>query len=122
MLEPGTNTPVSLKLSCCWLPRATSDLFRQLSLLATALAERVPASNRHNLVLIMSEWMRTSFAALQLGVSPDTLHRRRESNGGFLEIGRHYVLGPYRNSPLVWNVPSCRDAFNQRGLNARRGA
>ena len=100
--------------------KAASDLFRQLLLLASVLAERVPASNRYNLVLIMPEWMRTSFAALQLGVSPDTLHRRRESNGGFLEIGRHYVLGPYRNSPLIWNVQNCRDAFNQHGLQARK--
>ncbi|WP_236076879.1 hypothetical protein [Prochlorococcus marinus] len=100
--------------------KAGSDSSRQLSLLAPVLAEVVPASNRHNLFLIISEWMRTSFAALQLGVSPDTLHRRRESNGGFLEIGRDYVLGPYRNSPLVWNVQNCRDALNQNGLRVRK--
>ena len=68
----------------------------------------------------MSNWMRTSLAALQLGVSPDTLQRRRETNGGFLENGTHYVLGPHRNSPVVWEVDRVRAAMNTRGLQVRK--
>ena len=96
------------------------NLFRQCFLLAPLLAEAVPASSYTQTVLVMSEWMRTSCAAMHLGVSSCTLHRRREANGGFLEVGRHYVLGPYRNSPLVWNVQRCRDAFNHRGIQVRK--
>ena len=88
--------------------------------MAPPLAEVVPASTYTQPVLVMSEWIRTSCAALHLGVSSHTLHRRREANGGFLENGRHYVLGPYRNSPLIWNVHRCRDAFNNRGLEVRK--
>ena len=69
----------------------------------------------------MFDWMKTSLAAMQLGISPDTLHRRRDTNGGFLEMGRHYVLGPHTNSPLTWNIKECRQAFNQRGLESRIG-
>ena len=65
-------------------------------------------------------WMRTGDAAYHLGVSSDTLKRRREVSGGFLENGTHYNLGPSRNSSIVWNVPAIREAFNQRGLQARK--
>ena len=67
-------------------------------------------------------WMRTGDAADQLGVSSDTLKRRREVNGGFLENGQHYCLGPSRNSTIIWHVDRVRDAFNQRGLQARKEA
>ena len=73
------------------------------------------ANHRH----VMS-WMRTGDAADQLGVSSDTLKRRREVSGGFLENGTHYNLGPSKNSSIVWNVPAVREAFNQRGLQARK--
>ena len=65
-------------------------------------------------------WMRTGDAAYQLGVSSDTLKRRREVSGGFLESGQHYCLGPSRNSTITWHVDRIRDAFNQRGLRARQ--
>ena len=64
-------------------------------------------------------WMRTGDAADQLGVSSDTLKRRREVNGGFLENKVHYNLGPSKNSAITWNVALVRDAFNERGLQAR---
>ena len=75
------------------------------------------ANHRH----VMS-WMRTGDAADQLGVSSDTLKRRREVNGGFLENKVHYVLGPSQNSTITWHVDRIRDAFNQRGLQARKEA
>ena len=65
-------------------------------------------------------WMRTGDAAYQLGVSSDTLKRRREVSGGFLENGQHYCLGSSRNSTITWHVDRIRDAFNQRGLRARQ--
>lgn len=67
-------------------------------------------------------WLPTKAAAKALGVSPDTLKRRRESVGGFLENGRHYSLGPCRNSPITWSVERCREAFNYRGIRARTAA
>ena len=75
------------------------------------------ANHRH----VMS-WMRTGDAADQLGVSSDTLKRRREVSGGFLENGTHYTLGPSKNSTITWHVDRIRDAFNQRGLQARKEA
>ena len=75
------------------------------------------ANHRH----VMS-WMRTGDAADQLGVSSETLNRRREVNVGFLENKVHYVLGPSRNSTITWHVDRIRDAFNQRGLQARKEA
>jgi hypothetical protein len=44
-----------------------------------------------------------------------------ESNGGFLENKVHYNLGPSKNSAITWNVDRVREAFNQRGLQARGG-
>ena len=67
-------------------------------------------------------WMRTGDAADQLGVSSEILKRRREVNVVFLENKVHYVLGPSRNSTITWHVDRIRDAFNQRGLQARKEA
>lgn len=67
-----------------------------------------------------SPWKPTPVASSELGVSNGTLKRRMEVRGGFLENGTHYVLGPTRNSTITWNVAKCRDAFNERGLLARK--
>ena len=64
-------------------------------------------------------WMRTGDAAHHLGISTDTLKRKMESKGGFLENKVHYNLGPSKNSAITWNVALVRDAFNERGLQAR---
>ena len=64
-------------------------------------------------------WMRTGDAAHHLGISTDTLKREMESRGGFLENKVHYNLGPSKNSAITWNVALVRDAFNERGLQAR---
>lgn len=68
------------------------------------------------------QWKPTPTAASELGVSSDTLKRRREVSGGFLENGQHYCLGPSKNSTITWDVDRVRDAFNQRGLQARKEA
>ena len=65
-------------------------------------------------------WLPTGTAAPALGISTETLKRRRDVCGGFLEHGTHYTLGPSRNSPIVWRVEKCREAFHQRGMQARR--
>tara|TARA_E500000178_G_C16915461_1_gene704720 strand:+ start:758 stop:988 length:231 start_codon:yes stop_codon:yes gene_type:complete len=70
--------------------------------------------NKSDLVL------RTSEAALALGCSTDTLKRKRESQGGFLEAGVHYFYGDCTNSPITWNIEKCREAFHQRGIQARQ--
>ena len=66
------------------------------------------------------KWKQTPAAASELGISKDTLKRKMESRGGFLENGQHYCLGPSKNSPIIWHVDRVRHAFNQRGLQARK--
>ena len=47
------------------------------------------------------EWKPTPAAASELGISKDTLKRKMESKGGFLENNVHYTLGPTRNSTII---------------------
>ena len=65
-------------------------------------------------------WLSTKSASEALAVSIDILKRRREICGGFLEIGKHYVPGPTLNSPITWCVEGCRQAFLERGIEARK--
>ena len=67
----------------------------------------------------MQQWKPTPAAASELGISKDTLKRKIESKGGFLENKVHYNLGPSKNSAITWNIPRVRDAFNERCLLAR---
>ena len=66
-------------------------------------------------------WLPTKAAADALGISTDTLKRKREICGGFLEAGLHWCAGSTRNSPLTFCVKRCREAFHQRGMQARGG-
>ena len=66
----------------------------------------------------MQQWKPTPAAASELGIINDTLKRKMESRGGFLENKVHYNLGPSKNSTITWNVDRIRDAFNKRGLQA----
>ena len=65
-------------------------------------------------------WLATNPASESLAISTDTLKRRREICGGFLELGKHYVPGPTLNSPITWCVEGCRQAFLERGIEARK--
>ena len=65
-------------------------------------------------------WLPTKAAADALGISTDSLKRHRDTAGGFLEGGKHYNLGPTLNSSITWNVELIRQAFNARGMRARR--
>ena len=64
-------------------------------------------------------WLPTKAAAAALGLSTDTLKRKREICGGFLEAGRHWCAGPTSNSPMTWCVEECRKEIHQRGMDAR---
>ena len=66
-------------------------------------------------------WLPTKAAADALGISTDTLKRKREICGGFLEAGLHWCAGSTRNSPLTFCVERCREAFHQRGMQSRGG-
>ena len=66
-------------------------------------------------------WKPTPAAASELGISKDTLKRKMESRGGFLENKVHYNLGPSKNSAITWDVDRIRVAFNQRGFQLRGG-
>lgn len=61
------------------------------------------------------DWLSTSKAALALGRSADTLKRKRDSEGGFLEQGYHYSYGDSPNSPITWHIERCIKAFNDQG-------
>ena len=69
----------------------------------------------------MQQWKPTPAAASELGISKDTLKRKMESRGGFLENKVHYNLGPSKNSTITWDVDRISDAFNKRGLQLRGG-
>lgn len=64
------------------------------------------------------QWLPTKAAADALGISTDTLKRKRDIRGGFLEAGRHWCAGPTKNSPMTWCVERCRQAFHQQGVDA----
>ena len=61
----------------------------------------------------------TQMASILLGRSESTLKRSRDCCGGFLENGKHYFLGPNKNSVITWDVEAVKTAFNKRGLEAR---
>ena len=65
----------------------------------------------------MSEWLRTTDAALALAKSPDWLKRARDSHGDFLESGKHYINGTSRNSSIVWNIPLIRRDLLKRSVS-----
>ena len=62
----------------------------------------------------------TSRAALALGRSAETLKRKRDSQGGFLEQGYRYCLEDTPNSPITWHIERCIKAFNKRGIASRK--
>ena len=69
-----------------------------------------------------SDWLRTSDAAKALGCAAITLKRRRDTQGGYLELGTHYrYAGDTANSGIMWNVERIADEFNARSAKARQG-
>lgn len=63
---------------------------------------------------LMNDWMPTGQATKMLGVSADTLKRYADRHF-FLVEGKHWRLGPHKNSPRLWNVSACIEALSYRG-------
>lgn len=67
------------------------------------------------------QWLRTPAAAVALGCSQNHLKRCRDTHGGFLVGGEHYILGASHSAAIVWNVEAIRNAFHYRGMLRQRG-
>jgi hypothetical protein len=65
--------------------------------------------------------MRTPQAATALGCSQNHLKRCRDTHGGFLVGGEHYILGSSHSASIQWNVDAIRQAFHYRGMQRQRG-
>jgi hypothetical protein len=68
-----------------------------------------------------SEWLPTTKAARQLGISSCTLKRyfRRD---GLLQEGIHLKRGTCSNQSLQWHVRRCREALRNARINPARTA
>jgi len=62
------------------------------------------------------QWLRTPAAAVALGCSQNHLKRCRDSHGGFLVGGEHYILGCSRSAAILWNVEAIRQAWHYQGI------
>ena len=74
----------------------------------------------HNGNMNSETWLPTKAAADALGISTDTLKRKRDICGGFLKPGLHWCVGSTKNSPMTWCVERCREAFHQQGVEVRK--
>ena len=73
------------------------------------------------MALTSTQWLPTPEAADYLGVSKDTLRRRRDTAGGYLVNGKHWrYAGDSSNSKIVWAVDLIAAEFNKRGLRAAK--
>jgi hypothetical protein len=70
---------------------------------------------------VTEQWLRTPAAAIALGCSQNHLKRCRDTHGGFLVGGEHYVLGTSHSAAIIWNVSEIRKAFHYRGMLRQRG-
>ena len=65
-------------------------------------------------------WLPTGAAAQHLGISPDTLKRKRDISGGYLVGGRHWrCSSEAANATLMWEVNSIAAEIHKRGMRAR---
>lgn len=60
-------------------------------------------------------------AAMALGCSQNHLKRCRDTHGGFLVGGEHYILGTSHSASILWDVEAIRAAFHYRGMLRQRG-
>jgi len=67
------------------------------------------------------QWLRTPAAAIALDCSQNYLKRCRDTHGGFLVGGEHYILGPSHSAAILWDVDAIRAAFHYRGMLRQRG-
>ena len=67
------------------------------------------------------ELLRTPDAARALGRSPQYLKRLRDTNGGFLQHGRHWFKAPSHNAAIVWDVEAVNQELCKRsGLDRKK--
>ena len=72
---------------------------------------------------VSTQWLPTPEAAGYLGVSKDTLRRRRDIAGGYLVNGKHWrYAGDSANSKIAWAVDLIAAEFNKRGLHAAQAS
>ena len=57
---------------------------------------------------------KTADASRILAVSTKTLRRYRDMEGGFLIQDKDWFFGAYANSPIRWNLESCKKALANR--------
>ena len=75
------------------------------------------------MALTSTQWLPTPEAADYLGVSKDTLRRRRDTAGGYLINGKHWrYTGESANSKISWAVDLIAAELNKRGLQAAQAA
>jgi hypothetical protein len=56
------------------------------------------------------EWVRTTEATVQLGLSRTSLTKHKAN--GYFKRGRHWITtGPYDTSPLLWNIAAVRETM-----------
>ena len=67
------------------------------------------------------QWLRTPQAAIAVGCSQNHLKRCRDTHGGFLVGGEHYILGTSHSASILWDVEAIRAAFHYRGMLRQRG-
>ena len=58
--------------------------------------------------------LKTPQAAAALGCSVSYLKRQRDTQGGFLELGKHYHRMPSSNAAITWDVDLIRAEMNKR--------
>jgi hypothetical protein len=52
-------------------------------------------------------WLRTNEAVIQLGLSRETLQKRRKE--GFFREGEHWLsTGTHPTAAILWNIAACR--------------
>jgi hypothetical protein len=69
----------------------------------------------------LQTWLRTPAAAIALGCSQNHLKRCRDTHGGFLVSGEHYIPGTSHSASILWDVEAVRAAFHYRGMLRQRG-
>lgn len=64
-------------------------------------------------------WLRTSEAVVALGMSRETLMRRRTE--GYYTEGEHWIAtGPYPTSAVLWNIEACRNRQSHWEMHQRQ--
>lgn len=68
------------------------------------------------------QWLRTPMAAMALGCSQNHLKRSRDTHGGFLVGGEHYILGSSNSAAILWNVDAIRQKWHEQGMKRYQAA